>query len=82
MTSATKKVDVAVYKSIEAAKAQGKRFRTNFNAIFTVANGGVGYGKISNRVSPALKLAVEGIRKQIASGKIKGIPQAPPPITG
>jgi basic membrane protein A and related proteins len=82
MTSATKKVDVAVYKTIEAAKKSGKAFRTNFNAIFTVANGGVGYGKISNRVSPALKLAVEGIRKQIASGKIKGIPQAPPPTGG
>ena len=82
MTSATKKVDVAVYKSIEAAKKSGANFRTNFNAIFTVANGGVGYGKISARISPALKTAVENIRKQIASGKIKGIPQAPPPVTG
>jgi basic membrane protein A and related proteins len=82
MTSATKKVDVAVYKSIEAAKKSGAQFRTGFNAIFTVANGGVGYGKISGRISPALKTAVENIRKQIASGKIKGIPQAPPAISG
>ena len=82
MTSATKKVDVAVFKSIEAAKKSGAKFRTNFNAIFTVANGGVGYGKISPRISPALKAAVENIRKQIASGKIKGIPQAPPATTG
>ena len=82
MTSATKKVDVAVYKTIEAAKKSGASFRTNFNAIFTVANGGVGYGKISPRVSPALKTAVENIRKQIAAGKIKGIPQAPPATTG
>jgi basic membrane protein A len=82
LTSATKKVDVAVYKSIEAAKKSGASFRTNFNAIFTVKNGGVGYGKISNRVSPALTTAVENIRKQIASGKIKGIPQAPPATTG
>jgi basic membrane protein A len=78
MTSATKKVDVAVYTTIQAAKASGARFRTNYNAVFTVKNGGVGYGKISNRISPALKRAVENIRKQIAAGTIKGIPQAPP----
>ena len=82
MTSATKKVDVAVYQTIAAAKAAGAKFRTNFNAIFTVKNGGVGYGKISSRISPALKTAVENIRKQIASGAIKGIPQAPPATTG
>src|SRR5215210_9581472 len=81
MTSATKKVDVAVYKTIEAAKKSGAKFRTNFNAIFTVANGGVGYGKISSRIAPALRTAVENIRKQIVSGAIKGIPQAPPATT-
>jgi basic membrane protein A len=78
MTSATKKVDVAVFQTVKAAKATGTKFRTGFNAIFTVKNGGVGYGKISNRISPALKRAVENIRKQIAAGTIKGIPQAPP----
>ena len=82
MTSATKKVDVAVYQTIDAARKTKSKFRTNFNAIFTVANGGVGYGKISGRIAPALKTAVENIRKQIASGKIKGIPQAPPATTG
>jgi basic membrane protein A len=70
LTSATKKVDVAVYKSIEAAKASGAKFRTNFNAIFTVKNGGVGYGKISSRAQLSWKKAVESIRKQIAAGKI------------
>jgi basic membrane protein A and related proteins len=82
MTSATKKVDVAVYKTIEAAKKSGAAFKTNYSAIFTVANGGVGYGKISSRVSPALKTQVEAVRKLLAAGKIKGIPQAPPPTTG
>src|SRR5829696_19399 len=82
MTSATKKVDVAVYKTIEAAKKSGAKFRTNFNVIFTVANGGVGYGKISARVAPALKTQLEAVRKLLAAGKIKGIPQAPPPISG
>jgi basic membrane protein A and related proteins len=82
MTSATKKVDVAVYSTIEAARKTRAKFRTNFNVIFTVANGGVGYGKISTRIAPALKVAVEGIRRQIANGTIKGIPQAPPAATG
>jgi basic membrane protein A len=82
MTSAVKKVDVAVFSTISAAKTSGAKFRTGFNAVFTVKNGGVGYGKISARISPALKAAVEGIRKQIASGAIKGIPQSPPATTG
>ena len=78
MTSATKKVDVAVFSTIQAAQRSRAAFRTNFNAVFSVKNNGVGYGKISNRISPALKAAVEGIRKQIANGTIKGIPQSPP----
>jgi len=82
MTSATKKVDVAVYKTIEAAKAAGAKFKTNTSAIFTVANGGVGYGKISPRISPELRKQVEAVRKLIAAGKIKNIPQAPPATTG
>ncbi len=82
MTSATKKVDVAVYKTIEAAKNAGAKFKTNTSAIFTVANGGVGYGKISSRVSPQLRQQVEAVRKLLAAGKIKGIPQAPPATTG
>ena len=82
LTSATKRVDVAVYKSIEVAKANGPKFRTNFNAIFTVKNDGVGYGKISKKAQPSWAKAVESIRKQIVSGKIKGIPQAPPAATG
>ena len=82
MTSATKKVDVAVFPTIEAAQKTRCAFRTNFNAIFSVANGGVGYGKISPRISPALKTQVETIRKQIAAGKIKVTAQSPPATTG
>jgi basic membrane protein A len=82
MTSATKKVDVAVLATIKAARNAGAKFRTGYNAIFTVANGGVGYGNISRLVPANLKVAVEGIRRQIANGTIKGIPQAPPATTG
>jgi basic membrane protein A and related proteins len=82
LSSATKKVDVAVYKSIEAAKAQGKLFRTNFNAIFTVKNGGVGYGRLSPAVQPSWRKALAGVRLQIATGKIKVTQQAPPATGG
>ena len=82
LTSATKKVNVAVFKTIEAAQAQRAAFKTNFNAIFTVKNDGVGYGKISSRAQASWKTAVESIRKQIASGKIKVTVQAPPPVSG
>ncbi len=78
MTSATKKVDVAVSTTIAAAVKSGASFRTNFNAIFTVKTGGVGYGKISTKISTALKAEVESIRKQIVAGKIKVTQQSPP----
>jgi basic membrane protein A len=82
LTSATKKVDVAVSSTIGAAKAGGARFRTNFNAIFTVKNNGVGYGRISTRIPPAWKKELASIRSQIASGKIKVTAQNPPPANG
>jgi basic membrane protein A len=78
LTSATKKVDVAVFKTIQAAKASPTGFRTNFNAIFTVKNGGVGYGKVSTRAQAAWKRAIESVRVQIASGKIRVTAQKPP----
>ena len=78
LTSATKKVDVAVFKTIEAAKAQGDAFKTNFNAIFTVKNGGVGYGRISTRTQASWRKALAGVRLQIATGKIKVTQQSPP----
>jgi basic membrane protein A len=78
LTSATKRVDVAVSSTIAAARSTGARFRTNFNAIFTVKNSGVGYGRISARAQPSWRTAVESIRRQIASGQIKVTAQAPP----
>jgi basic membrane protein A len=82
LTSATKKVDVAVSSTIAAAKAGGANFKTNFNAIFTVKNNGVGYGRISTRIPAAWKREIESVRKQIASGKIKVTAQSPPKATG
>ena len=82
MTSATKKVDVAVYKTIEAAKAAGARVQDQHQRDL--------HGRERRRrvredlvpVSPALRQQVAAVRKLLAAGKIKGIPQAPPPTTG
>ena len=82
LTSATKKVDVAVFKTIEAAQKSRSKFKTNFNAIFTVKNGGVGYGKISSRAQPNWKRTLANVRAQIASGKIKVTATTPPPANG
>jgi basic membrane protein A len=82
LTSAVKRVDVAVRSTIAAAQANPDRFRTNFNAVFTVKNDGVGYGKISSRAQPAWRNAIESIRKQIASGRIKVTQQSPPASQG
>ena len=75
LTSATKKVDVAVYQTIQAYKRNPGGFTGGFDRIFNVKSGAVGYAPISTRV-PAAKRAIytrkaEVIRKLIASGKIK-----------
>jgi basic membrane protein A len=71
LTSATKKVDVSVYKTIQAYKANPARFRGGYNAIFDVKSAGVGYGKVSRRVPRADIAKLEAIRRQIAAGKIR-----------
>ena len=82
LTSATKKVDVAVFKTIESAQKSRSKFKTNFNMTFTVANNGVGYGKISSRAQPNWKRTLANVRAQIASGKIKVTATTPPPANG
>jgi basic membrane protein A len=72
LTSALKKVDVAVYSAIAAAKV-GK-LNTNTNAIFTVKNGGIGTGRIATRVPKDLIAQLNSIRNKIRDGVIKNIP--------
>jgi basic membrane protein A len=75
LTSATKKVDVAVFQTIRAFKNNPAAFRGGFDKVFDVKTGAVGYGKLSTRLSKAKRTEyttkVEKIRKLIASGKIK-----------
>jgi basic membrane protein A and related proteins len=71
LTSALKKVDVAVFDAIK--RAQDGTFKGGTDVIHTVENGGVGLGKIG----PAgTKYAdqVKEIQDQIAAGEIPDIP--------
>jgi basic membrane protein A and related proteins len=72
MTSALKKVDVAVNSAILAAK--GGKLKGGANVVFGASVNGVGYGKWSPRVSAAIKTAVAKQFTLLKAGKIKGIP--------
>jgi basic membrane protein A len=75
LTSALKKVDVSVFNAIKAYKANPSGFKGGFNTNYTLKNHGVGYGKLSSKLSKADRLyitkKVSGIEKLIISGKIK-----------
>jgi basic membrane protein A and related proteins len=73
MTSATKKVDVAVFDAIKAA--QDGTFKGGTDQVFDVKNGGMGVGKF-NEVGQKYASKVEDIQKKIASGEITP-PQEP-----
>ena len=68
LTSATKKVDRAVFLAIKSV-VDGK-FRGG-DATYGLAQGGVGLGKISAKVPKSEVAALDGIKSQIAAGKIQ-----------
>ena len=67
LTSATKKVDRAVYLAIQTLKAG--RFKGG-DTVYGLAEGGVGLGKISPKVPASEVAKVEKIQLQIVNGKI------------
>ena len=71
LTSATKKVDVGVFQTIQLAKS--KAWKGGVDGVFNVKNKGVGFGKLSktapNRVALANLLGKWS--RDIAAGKIK-----------
>jgi basic membrane protein A and related proteins len=71
LTSATKKVDVAVFDTIEALSKDS--FQGGGDTLYDVANGGVGYGKVSPDAPDrdALISTLDDVSKQIASGDIE-----------
>jgi basic membrane protein A len=71
LTSAQKKVDVAVFNAIKAAQAgqfQGGQDITN-----QLSNNGVGYGTL-NAVGQKYKAQIDKVKQDIVDGKIKNIP--------
>jgi basic membrane protein A and related proteins len=69
LTSAVKRVDESVYQSIQAI--QRGTFRGGTNATFSLRNNGVGYGKLSSRVSRPIRAELERVKRQIVSGRIR-----------
>jgi basic membrane protein A and related proteins len=71
LTSALKKVDVAVYRAIQREQ-QGK-FKGGTDVTATVANGGVGLGKLGPQ-GQKYAAQIKKIQDQIAAGEIPDIP--------
>ena len=68
LTSALKRVDVAVFAAEKAAQSGG--LKTGINAVFSAKNGGVGIGKTSPKVPASMVKATKAILAQLAAGKI------------
>ena len=73
LTSALKKVDIAVFQTIQAV--QDGSFEGGKNTVFDVASGGVGLGEIAPDVPADLVSQVNRIQDRIAAGVIKNIPE-------
>jgi basic membrane protein A len=72
LTSALKRVDTAVYQSIKDAVAG--QFKGGQDAVYSLAQNGVGIGKFSTKTPTGIAQKVEQVRKQIVGGKITNIP--------
>ena len=73
LTSALKKVDAAVFKTVQLVKAGV--FKGGIDTLFTVKNGGVGYGKISARAPKSVRTKLAAALTALKTGKVKGIPK-------
>jgi basic membrane protein A len=73
LTSALKKVDLAVFRTIRQVKAG--TFRGGADTLFDLKGDGVGIGRISPKVPAAYRAKVLQVAKDIASGKIANIPE-------
>ena len=68
LTSALKKVDAAVFNTISTVKS--RTFVGGKNTIFTVKNGGVGYGRISTKAPAGVRAKLEAALEAVKSGKV------------
>jgi len=71
MTSALKKVDVAVYNEVKAV--QEGAFKGGANTVFDVKSGAVGFGD-TNEVGAKYADQIKEVQDKIASGELSDIP--------
>ena len=71
MTSALKKVDVAVFET--AKDVQDGTFKGGTDTVFDVKSGAVGLGKVSAAGQP-FEADVQKVQEQITAGEITDIP--------
>ena len=75
LTSATKRVEVAVEDAILEFQKNPAAFKTGYNANYTAKNGGVGYGRLSKalpkKVAAEYRASNAALLKLLASGKVK-----------
>jgi basic membrane protein A len=71
LTSAQKKVDVAVFNAIKAAQAG--QFQGGQDVTNQLSNNGVGYGTL-NAVGQKYKAQIDKVKQDIIDGKIKNVP--------
>jgi basic membrane protein A len=74
LTSALKKDDVAVFKTIKSV--QDGTFEGGRDVTFDVASGAAGLGKISPKVPQAIVTKALQKQKDVAAGKVPNIPTA------
>jgi basic membrane protein A len=74
LTSALKKVDVAVFETAE--QVQGNQFKGGADTVFDVKSGGVGVGKLNANAQPFAD-QLRQVQEQISSGEIADIPEEP-----
>ena len=72
LTSAMKRVDVGVSRTMKQAKTG--TFKGYGNTTFSVRAGGVGLGKVSSKVPASIVAAEKVLEKRLKTGKLKGIP--------
>jgi len=69
LTSAVKRVDLGVFRFVEAVK--DGTLVPGHDFVFDLKNGGVAVGKISPKVPAAYKARINALQEQIVAGKIK-----------
>jgi basic membrane protein A len=72
-TSALKKVDVAVFQTIQEVQSGG--FNGGEDTVFDVASGAVGIGEIAPNVPAEAVAQVKRVQEEIADGTITSIPE-------